>query len=289
VSCEAVVVATNAPINDLVAIHTKQAPYMTYVIAGRVPDGTVPRALYWDTQDPYHYVRLQEVEGHEYLIVGGEDHKSGQAEDTKERWQRLESWTRERFPAMQEVEYAWAGQVMEAIDGLAFIGRNPLDSDNVFVVTGDCGMGMTHGTIAGILIADLVMGRENPWARLYDPSRKTIRAAGTYVKETANMAAQYGDWAKAGEVSSASRIGKDEGAILRQGVNLVAAYRDSRGLLHELSAVCPHLGCIVHWNSAARTWDCPCHGSRFDRTGKVLNGPANRDLTPIPTGKLRTG
>jgi Rieske Fe-S protein len=279
VTADAVVVATNAPINDLVAIHTKQAPYMSYVIGARVPRAAVSKALYWDTQESYHYVRLHGVDDeHEILIVGGEDHKSGQADDTAERHARLEAWARQRFPQMQQVEFVWGGQVMETIDGLAFIGRNPLDKDNVFVATGDSGMGMTHGTIAGILLTDLILGRENRWETLYDPSRRTLRAAGQYLGETANMAAQFADWIKPGDVRSADEIARDSGAIFRRGLKVIAGYRDEHGAMHELSAACNHLGCMVHWNAAEKTWDCPCHGSRFDKYGKVINGPANRDL-----------
>jgi len=169
---------------------------------------------------------------------------------------------------------------METIDGLAFIGRNPLDADNVFVVTGDSGMGMTHGTIAGLLLTDLVLGREHRWAKLYDPSRKTLRAMGQYVRETANMAVQYTDWVTGGDVRSVDEIANDSGAVIRRGLTKVAVYRDDKGQLHECSAVCPHLGGIVHWNPAERTWDCPCHGSRFTKDGKAINGPANRGLSP---------
>jgi glycine/D-amino acid oxidase-like deaminating enzyme/nitrite reductase/ring-hydroxylating ferredoxin subunit len=286
---DAVVVATNTPINDLVAIHTKQAPYMSYVIAARIDAGSVPAGLYWDTADDYHYARLHRLHGREYLIVGGEDHKSGQADDTAERHGRLEAWARQRFPAMGSVEFAWAGQVMESIDGLAFIGKNPLDEDNVYVVTGDSGAGMTHGTIAGILLTDLILGRKNSWQKIYDPARKPVRAAATFLKETANMAAQFGDWLKPGEVPAADEIAKGSGALLRDGRRMIAAYRDTKGELHEMSAVCNHLGCIVHWNAAETTWDCPCHGSRFDKLGKVINGPANQDLTRINPEKMRTG
>ena len=255
---------------------------MSYVIGARVPRGSVTKALYWDTLDPYHYIRLQPLKGphgeHDLLIVGGEDHKTGQASATEERHARLEGWARERFPTMQQVEFTWAGQVMETIDGLAFIGRNPLDKDNVFIATGDSGMGMTHGTIAGILLTDLILGRENPWATLYDPSRKTLRAAGEFLKEQLNVAAQYADWVTGGDVGSVDEIAKGGGAVLRRGLTKVAVHRDEKGTLHECSAVCPHLGCIVAWNSAEMSWDCPCHGSRFDKLGKVINGPANTDL-----------
>lgn len=285
VTAAAVVIATNVPINNRVAIHTKQAPYMTYVIGARVPPGSVPKALYWDTGDPYHYVRVHTVTDrqgmHDVLIIGGEDHKSGQANDTATRHDELEQWARVRFPAMEQVAYRWAGQVMESMDGLGFIGRNPMDRDNVFVVTGDSGMGITHGAIAGMLIPDLILGRENAWAALYDPARKNLRAAGEYSKEALNMAVQYLDWITPGEVDSESEIPNGSGAVLRGGLGKVAAYRDRYGTLHCYSATCPHLGCIVHWNEAEKTWDCPCHGSRFDCYGAVISGPAKRPLEKI--------
>ncbi|HYG65040.1 MAG TPA: FAD-dependent oxidoreductase, partial [Thermoanaerobaculia bacterium] len=227
------------------------------------------------------YVRVQSQGDYDVLIVGGEDHKTGQADDTKERHVRLEAWARVRFPRMGPVDFTWAGQVMETIDGLAFIGRNPMDKDNVYIVTGDSGMGMTHGTIAGILLTDLILGRDNRWATLYDPARKTLRAAGEYAKEALNMAAQYSDWVTGGDVGSTDEIAPDSGAVVRRGLAKVAVYRDANGVLHERLAVCTHLGCIVSWNTSEKTWDCPCHGSRFDRFGKVLNGPANRDLAEV--------
>ncbi|MBC7933239.1 MAG: FAD-dependent oxidoreductase, partial [Rubrivivax sp.] len=287
VSAAAIVVATNTPVNDLVAIHTKQAPYRTYVVGARVPTGSIPRMLLWDTPDPYHYIRLQTVTGdegnatHDVLIVGGEDHKTGQADDADERFRRLEEWTRERFPAVERVEYRWSGQVMEPVDGLAFIGRNPMDSDNVLIATGDSGNGMTHGTIAGRLLTDLIMGRDSEWATLYDPSRiSLLRAPLEYAKENVNVAAQYADHLTGGEVGSVEEIKAGEGAILRRGLKKVAVYRDAGGALCEMSAVCTHLGCIVAWNGKEKSWDCPCHGSRFDpKDGHVLNGPAINGLT----------
>ena len=281
ITAAAVVVSTNTPINDRLVIHTKQAPYMTYVIGARVPRGAVADALYWDTLDLYHYVRVQPLDDqYDLLIVGGEDHKTGQADDADERHERLLNWARERFPMVDDVEYTWGGQYMETIDGLAFIGRNPLDKDNVYIVTGDSGMGMTHGAIAGMLLADLILGRDNPWEQLYDPARKTLRAAGAFAKENLNVAGQYADWLTGGEVESVDDIPKNGGAVVRRGLSKVAVSRDGRGQLTELSAVCPHLGCIVHWNNAETTWDCPCHGSRFRANGELVSGPANIDLPP---------
>jgi Rieske Fe-S protein len=291
VTAGAAVVATNSPFTDLFAIHTKQAPYHTYVIAARVAAGAITPALYWDMGDPYHYVRLQRTTNAELggdnadpvdlLIVGGEDHKAGHAQDAEARYAALEAWMRRWFPAAGEVEFRWSGQVMETQDGLAFIGRNPADSPNVYVATGDSGMGLTHGTIAGILITDLIAGRPNPWTDLYDPSRVRTGAAAEFVKENLDVALQYTSWLTGGEVASADEIVPNTGAVVREGLRKVAAFRDEAGELHRRSAVCTHLGCIVAWNAAASTWDCPCHGSRFDPYGTVVNGPAVEDLRKL--------
>ncbi len=287
VTCDAIVVATNTPINDRLVIHTKQAAYRTYVIGIAVPAGSVPKALYWDTGDPYHYLRLitaaagSPAPAHDLLIVGGEDHKTGQDEDADLRYGRLIHWTRERFALAGDIRFRWSGQIMEPVDGLAFIGRNPLDQDNVYLVTGDSGNGMTHGTIAGLLLTDLITGRENPWTKLYSPSRVSLAATGEFAKEAANMAVQYVDWLTPGNVEQAELVPPGSGAIVRDGLAKIAAYREADGTLHECSAVCPHLGAIVAWNPAEKTWDCPAHGSRFDSRGRVLNGPANVDLPPV--------
>lgn len=281
VDCRDIVVATNSPINDRFAIHTKQAPYRTYVIGCAVKKGSVPQALYWDTLDPYHYVRTQPLdEGRDLLIVGGEDHKTGQQDDAEKRFKHLEAWTKKHFQT-GDVLYRWSGQVMETIDGLAFLGRNPADDKNVYVMTGDSGMGLTHGTIGAMIVTDFIMSRDNPWAKLYDPSRKPVGAIRDFIRENMNVAGQYADWAKPGEVDSEMQISNGEGAVLRDGLKKIAVYRDAQGRHHHLSAVCTHLGCIVVWNSLEKTWDCPCHGSRFDVAGQVLNGPASQPLASL--------
>jgi glycine/D-amino acid oxidase-like deaminating enzyme/nitrite reductase/ring-hydroxylating ferredoxin subunit len=281
VTSDVVLVATNTPVNDRVAIHTKQAPYVTYAIGIRVPKDSVTRALYWDTGDPYHYIRLQREDDHDILIVGGEDHKTGQENDGNERFARLEQWTRERFPQALEVEYRWSGQVMEPVDGLAFIGRNPLDDDNVYIATGDSGQGMTHGTIAGMLLTDLIQGRRNNWEDLYSPARLKVKSLPEYAAENINVAGQYVDYMTAGDIKSESELKLGEGAIMRDGVSKVAVRREENGNIHKLSAICPHLGCVVGWNFTEQTWDCPCHGSRFSAEGRVYQGPANSDLSKI--------
>jgi glycine/D-amino acid oxidase-like deaminating enzyme/nitrite reductase/ring-hydroxylating ferredoxin subunit len=290
IAVQAAVVATNCPINDRVAIHSKQAPYATYAICLRVTRET-DHALFWDTAEtaedekqeigpvPYHYVRFARDEQSDVLIVGGEDHKSGQADDCAQRFLKLERWARDRFPFVGEITDHWSGQVMESVDGVAYIGRNPGDQ-NVYVVTGDSGNGITHGILAGMLISDLIAGRKNPWAKLYDPSRKTLkpRVLAEYIAENANVAAQFRDYVTPGSAKSIDEIKPGEGAVLRAGVKKIATYRDEQGNLHAFSAVCPHLGCVVRWDACERTWDCPCHGSRFDALGRVVNGPAISDL-----------
>jgi len=277
VTAEFVVCATNTPIVDWLIIHSKQAAYRTFVIGARVPSSSVLRALYWDTADPYHYVRL----AGDILIVGGEDHKTGQEDDGVDRFRNLEEWSRDRFP-IGAVEFKWSGQVMEPVDGIAYIGRNPGDKGHIFVATGDSGHGITHGTIAGMLISDLILGRGNEWQRLYEPSRKTVRSTAEYVRENLNVVKQYVDYLTPGEIGSEEEIQPGEGAVIRHGLKKLAVYRDEAGTLHRASALCPHLGCVVHWNSLEHTWDCPCHGSRFSIEGKVLNGPALGGLEMAP-------
>jgi glycine/D-amino acid oxidase-like deaminating enzyme/nitrite reductase/ring-hydroxylating ferredoxin subunit len=285
-----IVVATNTPVNNLFTEHTKQHAYRTYVIGALLPKGSVEPALWWDTGDqeskwinqPYHYARLQKYDDqNELLIVGGEDHKTGQADaediSQDERYERLKEWARLHFPAMKEVVYHWSGQVMEPVDSLAFIGRNPGD-DNVYIITGDSGNGMTHGTIGGILVSDIITGKKNPWEKLYDPARISLKATGDFLKEAGNMAAQYADYLKAGDIKSQKELSADEGAIINVGVHKVAVYKNADGNTNAYTAICPHLKCVLQWNADEKTFDCPCHGSRFTTAGVVINGPALTNL-----------
>jgi glycine/D-amino acid oxidase-like deaminating enzyme/nitrite reductase/ring-hydroxylating ferredoxin subunit len=288
-----IVVATNTPVNDWVAMHTKQWPYRSYVIAAKIPKGKLPYSLWWDTGDhnskwiskPYHYVRLEEFnEQYDMLISGGEDHRTGQADDEdikeEDRYTRLEEWTRKHFPAIEKIEFKWSGQVMEPLDSLAYIGKNPGD-DNIYIITGDSGNGMTHGTLGGIIINDIIMGKENPWIKMYSPSRITLKTTGDYLHEVGNMVAQYADWFTDEEIKQADELKPGEGAIISSGIKKIAVYRDEENKLHTCTAVCPHLGAILQWNADEKTFDCPMHGSRFTTEGKVINGPASTDLKKI--------
>jgi glycine/D-amino acid oxidase-like deaminating enzyme/nitrite reductase/ring-hydroxylating ferredoxin subunit len=293
IKAEHVVVATNTPINNLVTMHTKQHPYRTYVVGGLIAKNSIRPALWWDTgnmksewiTDPYHYVRLQPFnETHDLLIAGGEDHKTGQADkenlEEKQRYAKLERWTRNHFPSMTEIVYHWSGQVMEPVDMMAFIGKNPGDK-NIYIATGDSGNGMTHGTIAGMLISDLILGRNNPWTNLYDPSRITLKAAKEFLTEAGNMTAQYLDYFQPGDVESINLLAPGQGAIVNMKGKKVAVYKDESQMVHTFSAVCPHMGCILQWNSDERSFDCPCHGSRFTCMGAVVNGPAIGDMERV--------
>ena len=294
VKCSHVVVATNSPFNNLLAVHTKQAGYQTYVAAFRVPAGFFPPLLLWDglwkDDASYRYIRVlpgaaSGRDGNDLLIVGGEDHKTGQGRDGDEPYERLEQWTRRHFPQCGAMERRWSGEVMEPADGLGYIGHNPLGPKNVYVVTGDSGNGMTHSGIAALLVPDLITGRENPWAGLYDPSRKIgLHALAAYARENVNAVAQYGDWFGRGDVTAEADIAAGEGAIVVSGMKRIAVFKDERGDCTRLVATCPHLGGVVRWNSHEKTWDCPCHASRFDRHGKVFHGPANTDLEPDREG-----
>lgn len=274
ITAEHVVLATNSPAGHYLTT-MKMVPYRTFVATLRLT-GDVPDALYWDTADPYHYVRLAEDDRGPLLIVGGGDYQTGTRDEGEDRIAGLEAWARERFP-VGDVAYRWSGQVLEPADAMAFIGEAETES-RVWVVTGDSGQGITHGVIGALLIGDLVAGRDNPWRSLYAPTRITMSAAPQYAKDALKIGTRFVDWLLPGEVGSEDEVPPGHGAILRSGIAPVAVFRDDDGTVHRRSAVCTHLGCIVRWNSTARSWDCPCHGSRFSPRGEVENGPAVDDL-----------
>jgi glycine/D-amino acid oxidase-like deaminating enzyme/nitrite reductase/ring-hydroxylating ferredoxin subunit len=279
ISTASAVIATNSPIVDKYALHTKMGPYRTYAMAFAIKAGAVPDALYWDTEEPYHYVRLQPgARGKDYVIVGGEDHKSGEADDAEVRFGRLEDWARELIPALENITHRWSGQVLETIDYAAFIGRNP-GNERVYVATGDSGMGMTHGVVSGIVNADLITRGNSEWAALYAPDRKPLAAAWNYLSENSTALKNFAEYVAPGEIASVDELRPGQGAILRQGVHKVAAYRNAGGELQLHSAACAHLGCHLHFNSFEQTWDCPCHGSIFDTDGQPINAPA---LSALP-------
>jgi glycine/D-amino acid oxidase-like deaminating enzyme/nitrite reductase/ring-hydroxylating ferredoxin subunit len=281
IRADAAVFATSSPVNDKVAIHTKQIPNRTYAIAGSVPKGAVEDVLLWDTARPYHYVRLQPLdEGRDLLIVGGEDHRSGAASDMDERLARLEVWTRERYPSFTKTEYRWSGQVMEPVDYLPFSGRNP-GNRNIYIHSGDSGQGITNGVAGSLVILPLILGEDSRFAPVLDPGRISPSAAREFVEGVAGAVANLTEYLRPGEIVSEDELKPGEGAIFRRGLHKIAAYRAQDGSLIEHSAACTHVGCVVHWNGFECCWDCPCHGSQFAPDGTVLNGPALKPLAKI--------
>ncbi|RDW93699.1 FAD-dependent oxidoreductase [Aspergillus mulundensis] len=281
-----VIEATNIPLQKL-SIVAEMAYYRTYCIAMRIPKGSVEDCLIYDTATPYKYTRITPCDdADDYLVIGGCDHKVGQ-EDKRDRFGELEKWTRARVPSAGKTDFAWSGQILEPLDAMAFIGRNQ-GSQHTYVVTGDSGNGLTHGVLAGKVIADEIEGRENPWAVLYNPRRMhSIRKSLTgMLRHDANVNAQYKRWVRS-DVSDIEDIAPGAGGVLHESGKgkgkgkPVAVYRDSEGGVHRLSAVCPHMKGVVCWNGTEKSWDCPVHGSRFSGEGMCVQGPARGDLAVI--------
>ncbi|NJN16487.1 MAG: FAD-dependent oxidoreductase [Oscillochloris sp.] len=277
VIANATVLATHVPMNEVIGYSSKVFAYRTYVIGMKVPQGAIPHMIAFDTLDPYHYVRLQSVDDYDVLVVGGEDHRAGQHEGAADPYAALEQWTRRTFPQAGETLFAWAGQVHNSLDGLALIGPDLVDR-GVFVITGQTGIGMTHSTLGGMIVSDIIQGRRNPWAALYDPTRFPTGSTGEVLREGLNVVKQYAGLLTGGDLISEQDIPLNSGAVIGWGITKSAIYRDPQGAVHRFSAVCPHAGCIVGWNDGEKTWDCPCHGSRFDSYGRQIHGPSPRDL-----------
>ena len=285
VRCEDVVIATHNPLVGLAGLagatlfQTKLALYTSYVIAGRVPSGAIADALWWDTSDPYHFLRTQPHRDFDVVIFGGEDHKTGQEADTLACFRRLEERLTAILPRV-EVTHHWSGQVIETPDGLPYIGPS---ADHQYAATGYAGNGLTFGTLAGIIISDAILGRSNPWSELFDPSRKALtRGLWDYLKENVDYPYyMIRDRFAGPDARSLRAVKRGQGRIVERNGAKVAAYRDQAGTVTLRSATCTHMGCTVGWNTAERTWDCPCHGSRFKPNGDVISGPAEAPLAKV--------
>lgn len=283
ISYDFVVLATHVPLQantgtlSAALFQTKLAGYSTYAIEARLPAGSAPEVMLWDTADPYAYLRIDRREDGDVAILGGEDHKTGQKTDTAVCYQRLEEKLRGLFP-QAVIERRWSGQVIESADGLPYIGET---GHGQFLATGFSGNGMTFGTLAGMMATDVIAGVKNPWRDLFAVERKTLATVWDYVRENSD----YPYYMAKGLLTKTPRDGvaelqNGEGKVVRLEGKKVAAYRDEQGKTHLHSAICPHMGCVVAWNEADRTWDCPCHGSRFSATGDVMCGPAEKPLEP---------
>jgi glycine/D-amino acid oxidase-like deaminating enzyme/nitrite reductase/ring-hydroxylating ferredoxin subunit len=283
-TADQVVVATHFPFLDRGGYFARMHPERSCGLGLYLRSGAAPQGMYLSTESPSHTVRSHPTTRGEMVIAGGESHKTGQGGDTAARVARLERWARERFD-VRSIEYRWSTQDNMPVDGVPYIGRLAPFQKRLWVATGFMKWGLTNGTAAGMILSDLIAGRENPWADLFDSTRfKPLASAKELVKENANVGVHFvGDHLSRPDVRSVSELEPGQGGIVRRGASKVAAFRDDDGTLHEVSAVCTHLGCQVKWNQAERSWDCPCHGSRFDASGRVIQGPAVKDLEPKET------
>jgi Rieske Fe-S protein len=280
-----VVMATNNPLVGLASItsaallQTKLSLYTSYAIGARVPSETIPEAMFWDTRDPYDYLRVDRHRGYDYVIYGGEDHKTGQKRKTEKAYARLVARLEKIIPGAQ-VDHRWSGQIISTPDGLPYIGEN---AEQQFIATGFCGNGITFGTISAMMALDWAKGRKNPWRDLFAVDRKKIEGATwNYLRENKDYPYyMIKDRIARPEADSVGKLKRGEGMIIGSRVKKIAAFRDRNGKLHKFSPVCPHLGCHVRWNPAESTWDCPCHGSRFKPSGEVIAGPAEEALSPL--------
>ena len=283
-SCQYVVIATHTPIMGKTGLlsaalfQTKLALFTSYALGGKIPAGSVPEGSYWDTSQPYYYLRVDAGSRADYAIFGGEDHKTGQEDDPSGCYARLEERLRKLIPSI-EIDHRWSGQVVESHDGLPFIGET---SDRQFAATAYAGNGMTYGTLAGMMACDAATGRANPWSDLFDTRRKKVGGLWDYLRENKDYPYYLiRDRFAGAEGKSLRALRRGQGKILDLNGTRVAAFRDAAGRVTRLSPTCTHMGCTVEWNEAESTWDCPCHGSRFESKGKVLAGPAETPLEPV--------
>ncbi|KAL2395998.1 hypothetical protein ABEF93_003282 [Exophiala dermatitidis] len=280
ITCSHAVEATCVPLQKLSLIAEMEYD-RTYCIAIRIPKGSVEDCLIYDQAEEYKYVRLTECDDQwDYMVVGGCDHKVGQEDEWDERYKELETWTRERFTHAGSVDYKWSGQIFEPVDYMAFIGKKS-GCTRTYTITGDSGNGLTHGVLAGKLIADEIQGIKNPWAKVYDPkNRKTtlISKAPDILQHDLQINAQYKRLVKS-DIKDIEDLGCDEGGVLNPTMSKPQAiYKDKDGKVHRLSALCPHMQGVVCWNNDEKSWDCPVHGSRFSKYGTQLIGPAKMGL-----------
>ncbi|MGH8016993.1 MAG: FAD-dependent oxidoreductase [Opitutaceae bacterium] len=285
IQCSHVVIATHNPVMGKsgmigsLLFQTKLSLYTSYALSATIPKGLIPTGSYWDTNDPYYYLRAEPAGDSDLAIYGGEDHKTGQREDTREPFAKLQRKFLELVP-QATIDHRWSGQVIETSDRLPYIGET---DSRQFIATGYAGNGMTFGTLAAMMAVDARQGRANPWSELFSPGRKKIiGSAIDYMLENKDYPLLLArDWLRR-PGDSLDDVAPGEGRVLKLEGKRVAAHRDKEGNLTLCSAVCPHLQCIVAWNKAEGTWDCPCHGSRFTATGAVISGPAESDLERIP-------
>ena len=281
----AIILATHVPLQARMAtlpatvFQTKIHPYTSYVVRGTLPGSDAEPALFWDSNDPYDYLRIDEEDGQRFAILGGLDRKTGQEEAGFDPYAALTAKLKRLAPTAR-ITHRWAGQVVETDDGLPFIGEV---GHRQFIATGYAGNGFTFGTLAAMILADRIAGRTNPWADLFDPHRSAVkRGLRDYIAENVDypyyMAKRL---FQRGSKEGPEKLARGEGALISLGGKRLAVCRDSAGTLHRLAPECTHMGCLVNWNEPLQSWDCPCHGSRFAPDGAVISGPAEKPLEAV--------
>ena len=279
INAKHIILASHTP-KGVYAIQGAIFPYREDAIAFKLNNANYPPAgIYWGlTKSQHHSFRTYTTENQKFLVVVGEHYKVGQAEDSMKKFNQLEKFARDRFD-IASVEYKWAAQSYRSADGIAYIGEI---EENIFTGTGFSADGLTYGTLTAMIISDLINGVKNKWAYTYDINRHNpLKSAKEFLKENINVLGEYiKDWPGFADVDELKEIKKGEGQVISIKGKKIAAYRDTNNMVHTMSAVCTHMKCIVNWNNAEKSWDCPCHGSRFDLEGNVLEGPAMANLSP---------
>ena len=281
VKARQIIYATHIP-PGVNLLHFRCAPYRSYAVALELKDGAYPNGLAYDMYDPYHYHRTQTIDGRLYLIVGGEDHKTAHVKNTEACFNHLESYVRKYYNA-EKIAYKWSSQYFEPSDGLAYIGHLPGNPENVYVATGFGGNGITYSHIAAITLRDLLTKEESEYAGLFAPGRvKPVAGFTAFVKENADVVKEFFQKKfSISKITELTDLAKDEGRLVKYEGESIALYKDPNGILHAVDPVCPHAKCTVDWNSAEKSWDCPCHGSRFSYDGELLTGPSRKGLDKI--------
>ncbi|HEX2846304.1 MAG TPA: FAD-dependent oxidoreductase [Chitinophagaceae bacterium] len=280
-ACADLIYATHIP-PGVNLLHLRCSPYRSYVMAVVLDKEEYPADLCYDMVDPYHYYRTQEVDGQLYLIAGGKDHKTGHEENTQHRFTELEAHIRKMF-RVKKVAYKWSSQYYESADGLPYIGHLPGQPEHLYVATGFGGNGMVYSSVAALTLEAILNNEENGQTRLFDPNRlKPVAGFTNFIQQNAGVAGELLGRLFSGEhLEELAELAPGEGKMVSYEGQKIALYKDEEGVLHAIDPVCTHLKCEVNWNSAERSWDCPCHGTRYNYDGRVLTGPADRDAEPI--------
>jgi len=269
-------------------LHFRCVPMRSYAMAVILKDDHYPDDLLYDMYDPYHYYRSQEIDGRKYFIVGGNDHKTAHEENQEYCLLKLESHIRKYFD-IEEIAYKWSSQFYESPDGLPYIGQLP-GHDKIFTATGFGGNGMPYSTVAALLFTKMICNEDSPYKDLYDPNRlKPVAGFSNFVNHNADVVKQFASkWFSANDLHQLAELASGEGKIVKFKEEKIAIYKDESGRIHALHPTCTHVGCEVKWNNAELTWDCPCHGARYSYDGRVLNGPAVKNLAKVSIRELVT-